>query len=333
MAYSSYGSQISSNLTPLNSFYTDVTTIDLASIWQGSAYSKQSSNLSTLTSALSAQVAQLSDMVDVLVKIDEYDQLVKDIEKYNAERNALDTNATDYVVQYESLTNLIDTATASKDKLKYTINNVLNNTTRKYTKYYNEIPKTDVVGTLGLLDDAAQYFSKIDNGFDMSNSIVPFWYGVINKDNSNPNFNNSDAWVRKNPYAGRNTGQCTWFAWGRFYEIYGYSPGFTTNGNGCVNQLLKAHGDKFVKSNVPVAGAVFSTGLGEQYGHVGIVLEVDEANDRIVIQDGNQNGQSDSFAEAQKDWRTKEYSLSEFCRMRGGTIFANPIGREAVMNG
>ena len=54
------------------------------------------------------------------------------------------------------------------------------------------------------------------------------------------------------------------------------------------------------------------------------VLEVDEENDRIVIQDGNYNGKSDSFAVAQKDWGTKEYSLSEFNAKRGGTVYAVP---------
>lgn len=333
MAYSSYGSQISGNLTSLNSFLTNISSVDLASIWQGAAYSKQNSNLTSITEALDGQIVLLNDLVGVLSKIDEYDKLVSDIEGYVAERNSLDTNASDYTVQYERLSNLIETTTESKDKLKHTITNILNNSTRKYSKHYNVISSTPVTSTLNLLDEASEYFAKIDSGFDMNATIVPFGNGIIKDENSNPNFSNKDAWINKNPYAGRNTGQCTWFAWGRFYEIYGYSPGFTTNGNGCVNQLLRAHSDKFVKSNTPVPGAVFSTGLGEQYGHVGIVLEVDEENDRIVIQDGNQNGQSDSFAVAQTDWRTKEYSLKEFCAMRGGTIFANPIGKEAVMNG
>lgn len=36
-------------------------------------------------------------------------------------------------------------------------------------------------------------------------------------------------------------GQCTWFAWGKFYEIYGYDPGF--RGNGCTNadELISHH--------------------------------------------------------------------------------------------
>jgi surface antigen len=333
MAYSSYGNQISGKLTGLNNFVTEVGKIDFSSIWSGQAYSKQYSNLTSSVSSLQGQITQLNDMVSVLSDIDQYDQYVKDLDLYRSQINALDTNASNYATEYQRLSNLIDDITDKKDKLKIRINNILNNTTKEYTRRYSEISSTEVVSTVDLLNSTSDYFSKIESGFDINSTVVPFGNGIIKDSNSNPDFSNTDAWVNKNPYAGRNTGQCTWFAWGRFYEIYGYSPGFTTNGNGCVNQLLTAHGDKFVKSNTPVAGAVFSTGLGEEYGHVGIVVEVDEENNRIVIQDGNQNGKSDSFAVAQKDWRTKEYSLSEFCAMRGGTIFANPIGKEAVLNG
>lgn len=73
---------------------------------------------------------------------------------------------------------------------------------------------------------------------------------------------------------------CTWWAWNRFYEIYGYSPG--THGNGCTNasELIAAHPDKFKKSNELVAGAMFSvapfgTGASSSAGHVGIIEKVD----------------------------------------------------------
>ena len=39
-------------------------------------------------------------------------------------------------------------------------------------------------------------------------------------------------------------------AWGRFYELYVYSPGFTGNGNQCMDQLVAAHPDKFEKSTL-----------------------------------------------------------------------------------
>lgn len=87
-----------------------------------------------------------------------------------------------------------------------------------------------------------------------------------------PDFTNVEAWITLNPYAMNGYyGQCTWFAWGRFYEIYGYSPGFTGDGWNCVDQLVAAHPDTFVKSMMPSPGAIFS-GIGRN--HVAIVLEV-----------------------------------------------------------
>ena len=62
-------------------------------------------------------------------------------------------------------------------------------------------------------------------------------------------FENMKAWGMNNYYSQFGLyGQCTWFAWGRFYELYGYSPGFTGDGTQCVDQLVAAHPDKFVKS-------------------------------------------------------------------------------------
>lgn len=135
-----------------------------------------------------------------------------------------------------------------------------------------------------------------------------------------PNFDNYDAWVNKNPYAqAKLYGQCTWFAWGRFYELYGYSPGFIGDGWKCVDQLLKTHGDKFERSTTPKAGAVFS-GIGRN--HVGIVIDV--KGDVLIIQEGNLDGKTNTFKDARKDWHTKEYTLSQLRTAMQGVIFANP---------
>ena len=136
-----------------------------------------------------------------------------------------------------------------------------------------------------------------------------------------PNFDNMDAWGSNNPYSRANLyGQCTWFAWGRFHEIYGYSPGFIGDGWKCVDQLLQAHPDKFVKSNEPAVGAVFSC-VGRN--HVGIVIGWDGEN--ITIQEGNLDGVTNTFADAKKDWHTATYSLDQFRTKCKGVIFAIPI--------
>ena len=135
-----------------------------------------------------------------------------------------------------------------------------------------------------------------------------------------PNFDNYDAWVNKNPYAqAKLYGQCTWFAWGRFYELYGYSPGFIGDGRECVDQLLRVHDDKFDRSTTPKAGAVFSS-IGRN--HVGVVIDV--KGDVLIIQEGNLDGKTNTFKEAQKDWHTKEYTLSQLRAAMRGVIFANP---------
>lgn len=135
-----------------------------------------------------------------------------------------------------------------------------------------------------------------------------------------PNFENMKAWGMNNYYSQFGLyGQCTWFAWGRFYEIYGYSPGFTGDGTQCVDQLVAAHPDKFVKSNTPKAGAVFS-GVG--HNHVGIVIAWDGTN--ITIQEGNLDGKTNTFQQAKTDWQTKTYTLPQLNSIYKGVVFANP---------
>ena len=136
----------------------------------------------------------------------------------------------------------------------------------------------------------------------------------------NPNFNNTEAWITKNPYARAGLyGQCTWFAWGRFYELYGYDPGFTGNGWNCVNQLIAAHPDLFEKSLSPKPGSVFS-GIG--VNHVGIVIAVD--GDYVTIQEGNLDGKTNTFQDAKTDWHTVTYTLNQLRSYYRGVVFANP---------
>ncbi len=113
-----------------------------------------------------------------------------------------------------------------------------------------------------------------------------------------PNFNNTEAW-------------------GRFYEIHGYSPGFTGDGWKCAKQLVNAHPDKFKISSIPAVGAIFSC-IGRN--HVGIVIGWDGTN--ITIQEGNLDGKTNSFAEAKKDWHTVTYTLSQFVSICHGVEFA-----------
>ncbi|MCF0258493.1 MAG: CHAP domain-containing protein [Erysipelotrichaceae bacterium] len=137
-----------------------------------------------------------------------------------------------------------------------------------------------------------------------------------------PNFGNVYAWS----YAptGYNIpelwGQCTWFAWCRFYEIYGFDPGFTGDGWQVAGELVETHPDLFELSYQPLSGAVFSSGSGN---HCGMVLWTDGYN--MLIQEGNLDGVSNDWTTATEDYWTREITLDQLRSQYGYVQFANPI--------
>ena len=327
MAYSGYATNLSSGKQNLDTVYSAIDAIDMSSNWSGNAYNKQSTNLETVLNAMKEQSGYLSSLISALQLIDEYDSNKSNEEYYQSIMNNLNTESSTYRTDYNYYASMRNQARDKKNSLKQQIDQYLNSIVNRYNESLTDIPATEVVNTVNAFAKVDGLSGKLTDAFDISKSVVTA--KSLNVSNLYTDFNNNAAWVSENPYSMSGLyGQCTWFAWGRFYEIYGYSPGFTGNGNQCAGQLLRAHGDKFYESRTPVPGAVFSQGLGEQYGHVGIVLAVDEANDTITIQDGNYNGSTDSFAVAQSDWGTRTMSLSEFCAKRGGAVFACP--REGV---
>lgn len=93
--------------------------------------------------------------------------------------------------------------------------------------------------------------------------------------------------IASNPFQ---RGQCTYFAWSRFYQVYGYDSGARGNGKTNAAEIVKAHSSQFKLSSTPAAGAVFSyekNSLLPQYGHVGFVEAYDEETDTIYISEGN----------------------------------------------
>ena len=88
-----------------------------------------------------------------------------------------------------------------------------------------------------------------------------------------------------NPFA---LPQCTYYAWSRFYQVYGFSSGAFGNGKDNAREIVAVHGDKFTLSNMPSGGAVFSAQantLYPQFGHVGFVEAFDGTN--LWISEGN----------------------------------------------
>lgn len=145
-----------------------------------------------------------------------------------------------------------------------------------------------------------------------------------------PNFDNAEAW--KHPYNGYQYGQCTWFAAGRVYEIYGIDPNGMGNGNQWVDNITAKYPDVFERSDTPKPGAVFS-GVG--MNHVGIVVDVQ--GNQLTVQEGNLNGATDSWewaitectngqfgAAANGDWIERTVTLDGLSSTYNGVIFANP---------
>lgn len=165
------------------------------------------------------------------------------------------------------------------------------------------------------------HVAKVSAAREYFNNYTSFDYVSIHGGTiqGNPDFSNNDAWRTGNPFHPSYTGQCTWFAWGRFYEIYGYDPGFRGNGNQNVQELLSKHPDKFKFSTSPAPGALFSS----PNPHVGIVTAV--GPDSITVQEGNLNGTTDSFEVAITDWHTKTYRMSDFLNIYGNVTYAVPI--------
>jgi len=320
MAYSGIASTIDGYRGTLSSGVNNLDQIDLDSSWEGSAHSKQKTNLDDIVTAYGTQFTQLESLTSAMVKIDEYDEAESNYNSASASRDSLDSKADNYKSLYDDYSATMTDCSDKMSTLEGEINTLLDSITDEYSSKINVIDATELESTTDYFVNIETISSKFGSAFDLSNTVV------INKNYlADPDFTNSAAWVTENPYAQSGLyGQCTWYAWGKFYEIYGYSPGFTGNGRDCVSQLLAAHPDKFTSSSTPVAGSVFSnSGSGTVYGHVGMVLAVD--GDNITITEGNLNGKTDSFAVAQTDWVTHTVNRQQWEASHAYTYYANPV--------
>lgn len=330
MAYGEYASVASKGAQNYGTIVSDVTGVDFSSCWEGSASEKQTSNIKKITEEITTQSNQLSDFASALNKIDEYDKEKKNYEDAVSALNTLSNKSDEYkkTSEYSSAVSREekkrDDAKAKVDALKPEIEGLLGGISKTYSTELSDIAQTELVPTNTFFNDFMKSHGSVIAALDLKTVLKDVTIGSgLTEAKMYPNFDKTDAWVEKNPYAMSGyTGQCTWFAWGRFYEIYGYDPGFRGDGYQCVGQLLATHPDKFYKSDKPVAGSVFSTN-GVTRNHVGIIIAVD--GDNITVQDGNYNGSSDSFAVAKNDWGTWTTTLSEFqAKYGGGVTFANP---------
>lgn len=288
------------------------------SIWFGSAHDKLTGNLNTAVANGTKQVSNIRRMSTSLNNLDTY-------KSKKEERENLSTQLSNTPNTEENRSTIV-----SLQRQIQGLDRDLSTLKSRITSSVSGISSVSKQFDLITFDPAelAESFKTEDPAATDTTTGTKTSTSMVKDSNSNPDFSNLDAWVYKNPYAqSGNTGQCTWFSWGKFYETYGYSPGFTGNGCDCVNQLIAKNGDKFYKSDTPVAGSVFSVLArdGHPYGHTGMIIAVN--GDTITVQDGNYNGKSDSFEVAQTDWGTYNISLSDFKRKNSNrVVFANPIG-------
>ena len=150
---------------------------------------------------------------------------------------------------------------------------------------------------------------------------------IIGMEDFAPDFNNRKVWLGYsqggiNPYGDNYMGQCTWFAWGLFFQHYGYDPGFRGDGSKCAYEAYQHLKDRgWTYSRLPSPGSIFST---TNFNHVGIVAGVIDENTMVIVE-GNFNHKNDTLSEfiSLPDWSMRIVSTREY-KPGVGFVFCNP---------
>lgn len=168
-----------------------------------------------------------------------------------------------------------------------------------------DVPDTND-GTNDIINTPSEgYISSVKNALKYESLLTKDWSKFI---------------LVGNPFA---MPQCTYYAWSRFYQVYGFSSGAFGNGKDNAREIVAVHGDKFSLSSTPSGGAVFSAQANTRYpefGHVGFVEAFDGTN--LWISEGNytlSNGDNGYI----HIYRT---TLQAFKAMYPDAVFAVPNG-------
>ena len=168
-----------------------------------------------------------------------------------------------------------------------------------------DVPDTND-GTNDIINAPSEgYISSVKNALKLDNYISLDWSKFI---------------TIGNPFE---LGQCTYFAWSRFYQAYGFSSGAFGDGKDNAREIVSAHSNKFSLSSTPSGGAVFSAQantLYPQYGHVGFVEAFDGTN--LWISEGNYTLSNGDYGYIHI-YRT---TLQAFKAMYPDVVFAVPHG-------
>ncbi len=130
-----------------------------------------------------------------------------------------------------------------------------------------------------------------------------------------PDFSNKAAWAHTADGGTNNFayGQCTWFAYGMYYQINGHAPyGCSGNGTSWAGTL---NDSGYSRSNTPAQGSLISADWlpNHTYGTVAIVLDV-ISDDEMYILHGNSNAtlSEDPWDVAVNDWSVQLVSTKGY---------------------
>lgn len=133
-----------------------------------------------------------------------------------------------------------------------------------------DVPDTND-GTNDIINTPSEgYISSVKNALKYESLLTKDWSKFI---------------LVGNPFA---MPQCTYYAWSRFYQVYGFSSGAFGHGKDNAREIVSAHSNMFSLSSTPSGGAVFSAQANTRYpefGHVGFVEAFDGTN--LWISEGN----------------------------------------------
>ena len=134
----------------------------------------------------------------------------------------------------------------------------------------SSIEAPDYIPVLGQEYEDKGYEGSVDGAILYDNFVTKNYKKFLHEDN---------------PFV---VGQCTWFAWTRFYQVYGFDSGARGNGKTNAMEIVKAHGDVFELSSTPAAGSVYSMEKNTLYpecGHTGFIEAFD--GEYVWISEGN----------------------------------------------
>lgn len=163
MTYSNYATKINNESNLINSLLTSLNNINFDSSWEGSAATKQITNLEKILADKNIQLHNLEDLTSVLLLIDEYDNEKKLVKEYETNINNLNKEDPNYQDNVNRLVSLKNKSVTKYESLKQQIEEKLSNITTRYSEQYVDLPPTNVENTVNLFKQSEEKLQAVDN--------------------------------------------------------------------------------------------------------------------------------------------------------------------------